>query len=132
MWAASRSREWPLEWLLQKLPHWFPMTTTPKVVSFLGWFLGIATNSRHPIPSHQSLLERIEPDQCLRELHSVIYRLWVQTDWPGVTYPCIAVKSVLPVSITAKSPDQTKQPFPKIRALTLFRASIFTLSRDEK
>lgn len=41
------SRGWPLGWLFKKLPHRFPMTTTPKVVSFLRWFLWIATNSRH-------------------------------------------------------------------------------------
>lgn len=50
------TRGWPLRWL--------PMTTTLKVVSFLRWFLYIATNSGyHPIFSQQSLLARPLPEK---------------------------------------------------------------------
>lgn len=36
-----------------------------------------------------------------------------------VTHPSTAFKNALPVSIIAKSPDQTDQAFPKIKVLSL-------------
>uniref|UniRef100_F6ZHQ5 Chloride intracellular channel protein 1 n=1 Tax=Equus caballus TaxID=9796 RepID=F6ZHQ5_HORSE len=60
-----RGKGWALGWLFKELPHRLPMTTTPKVVSFLGWF-PIADTTSFLLGSH------CWKDHCLRELHSMI------------------------------------------------------------